>query len=279
MIRLLGLGDNTVDTYVDVALQYPGGNAVNVAVMSARLGASAGYLGCVGADEAGTLVRSALIAEGIDVSRVRVRDGANARAFIGHVDGDRQFIRTENGVRADYRWDEDDFAYIRGFDHVHSSIYSGLDDTLDDIAHTARSLSFDYSNRWTPAYLQRTVPYVGIAFLSAADLTAGELDDLLDRCLDLGAKTVVATRGSDGALGATADLRLAQPARPARVVDTLGAGDGFISGFLMAHLAGAALDEALAAGARFAAKVCGWHGGFGHAAAWTGDPAAARAGK
>jgi fructoselysine 6-kinase len=63
------------------------------------------------------------------------------------------------------------------------------------------------------------------------------------------------------------------------VVDTLGAGDGFISGFLMAHLAGATLDEALAAGAHFAAKVCGWHGGFGHAAAWTGDPAAARAGE
>ena len=32
--RILGLGDNTVDTYVDAGLQFPGGNAVNVAVLA-----------------------------------------------------------------------------------------------------------------------------------------------------------------------------------------------------------------------------------------------------
>lgn len=64
MHRILGLGDNTVDTYVDAGVQYPGGNAVNVAVMTARMGAETGYLGCVGEDEGGALVRSALVAEG-----------------------------------------------------------------------------------------------------------------------------------------------------------------------------------------------------------------------
>jgi len=41
-VRLLGLGDNTVDTYVDQGWQYPGGNAVNVAVLARRLGARYG---------------------------------------------------------------------------------------------------------------------------------------------------------------------------------------------------------------------------------------------
>ena len=30
-LTILGLGDNTVDTYVDLGRQFPGGNAVNVA--------------------------------------------------------------------------------------------------------------------------------------------------------------------------------------------------------------------------------------------------------
>jgi len=65
-LRVLGLGDNTVDTYVDRHLQFPGGNAVNVAVLCRRLGAQASYLGCLGSDEAGDVLRAALAAEGVE---------------------------------------------------------------------------------------------------------------------------------------------------------------------------------------------------------------------
>ncbi len=37
-MRLLGLGDNTVDIYIDRRVDFPGGNAVNVAVFDKRLG-------------------------------------------------------------------------------------------------------------------------------------------------------------------------------------------------------------------------------------------------
>ncbi len=50
---LLGLGDNTIDSYVDLSRQFPGGNAVNVAVLAACHGARAAYLGCIGNDDAG----------------------------------------------------------------------------------------------------------------------------------------------------------------------------------------------------------------------------------
>lgn len=273
MTHILGLGDNTVDTYVNAGVQYPGGNALNVAVMMARLGASCGYLGCVGDDEGGRLIRAALEAEGIDAARVRVRPGDNARAYIGHVDGDRHFIKSSRGVRADYRWDDADFAYVKSFDHVHTSIYSELEDVLPSLSENAQSLSFDMSDRWDADYLRKVAPQVRFVFLSASHLSEDAAQALAEECLSYGPQAVVLTRGKDGALAANVSERVLQPALPADVVDTLGAGDGFISGFLTAVLAGRTLGEAAANGAQFAAQVCGWSGGFGHASPWTGDPA------
>ena len=77
--RILGLGDNTIDTYVDAGLQFPGGNAVNVAVMARRLGAETSYLGCWGDDEGGRLLEDALTAERVDLSHVRRIAGGLAR--------------------------------------------------------------------------------------------------------------------------------------------------------------------------------------------------------
>jgi fructoselysine 6-kinase len=272
MTRVLGLGDNTIDTYVDAGVQYPGGNAVNVAAMMARLGASTAYLGCIGDDDGGALLRAALAEEGVEISRVRTRQGANSRAYIGHVDNDRQFIRSEAGVRADYRWERPDFDYIAGFDHVHTSIYSDLGEALPRIAASARSLSFDASNRWTMDYLSQVLPQVRYVFLSAAELDEPECTSIANDCLALGPEAVIVTRGSAGAFGVNAERSVFQPALPTHVVDTMGAGDGFISGFLTGALAGAKLQEAMVRGAEFATRVCGWHGGFGHAAPWPGSP-------
>lgn len=273
MTRLLGIGDNTVDTYTHSRVQYPGGNAVNVAVFARRLGIDSAYLGCFGTDAAGSLLIRSLQAEGVDLSHARNRAGANARAFIAHDEGgDRRFLGSHPGVRAQYDLGEDDYAYLRGFDLAHTSIYSDLDGQLARLREACHRLSFDYSNRWTPEYLRRTLPYVDFAFLSAADASDAECEDLLRQCLLLGAATAVITRGAAGAVAAAGDgPMLRQPVFAADVVDTLGAGDGFIAAFLVEHLRGATLAQAMEAGARFAAKVCGWRGGYGHGERWNGE--------
>jgi fructoselysine 6-kinase len=267
--RLLGLGDNTVDTYVDRGLQFPGGNAVNVAVQARRLGAETGYLGCLGSDEAAMLLVDALRTERVDITRCRVRPGPNARAFIGHDGEDRRFLRSERGVRGEWgTFDAEDRAYIASFDLVHSSIYSELGDALPVVRGAARRLSYDFSERWTDENLAATLPAVDIAFLSYPSASDAECLALMERCIGWGAGLVVATRGARGAL-ALAEGRLHErPARPASVVDTLGAGDGFIAACLLAILGEAGIAAALAAGADQAAQVCGYQGGFGHGVAW-----------
>ncbi|TAJ33294.1 PfkB family carbohydrate kinase [Bosea sp. (in: a-proteobacteria)] len=274
-VRLLGLGDNTVDTYVDRGLQFPGGNAVNVAVLARRLGAETGYLGCLGADEAGMLLCGALRAEKVDTTRCRVRPGANARAFIGHDGQDRRFLRSERGVRGEWGpFDAEDRAYIAGYDLVHSSVYSELGEALAIVRDAARRLSYDFSERWTDENLAATLPAVDIAFLSYPAASDEECCALLGRCVTLGAGMAVVTRGARGSMALSAGRFHGHGISPAPVVDTLGAGDGFIAAFLMAILAGAPMDAALAAGADHAAQVCGYQGGFGHGATWSPAEAA-----
>ena len=47
-MKLIALGDNVIDAYRNTGEHFPGGNAVNVAVHAARLGAQAEYLGAFG---------------------------------------------------------------------------------------------------------------------------------------------------------------------------------------------------------------------------------------
>jgi len=271
MPRLLGLGDNTVDTDVKAAVQYPGGNAVNVAVLARRAGAETGHLGCVGNDAAGALVCDALVAEGVDISRVRICDGANARALLAYHGGDRRFLGSRPGVRGQYALAAADFDYIAGFDLTHSSIFSELEAELPRIRSVTPQLSFDFSDRWTDGLLRQILPQIDIAFLSAPDADDAACATLLRHCSRLRAKLVVVTRGALGAMATDHAGISKQPALPTSVVDTLGAGDGFIAAFLVAHLQRAALPMALRAGAAMAADVCTWRGAFGHAAPWDGE--------
>ena len=136
MARVLGIGDNTVDIYVDQGVQFPGGNAVNVAVLMHRLGAEAAYLGCVGDDFLGDIVRKALIEEGVDCSHLRRAAGGNSWSRIRHVGNDRVFDGSRPSMRGDYRLTDADFDWIAGVDLVHSSVYSKLEELLPEIRST-----------------------------------------------------------------------------------------------------------------------------------------------
>ena len=62
---LLCIGDNVVDLYCDEGVYYPGGNALNVAVMARRAGLEgAAYMGILGNDAPGRHVEAAMRAEG-----------------------------------------------------------------------------------------------------------------------------------------------------------------------------------------------------------------------
>jgi fructoselysine 6-kinase len=173
-------------------------------------------------------------------------------------------------VRARYDLGDEDFAFVARHDLTHTSIYSELEAELPRIAESAPCLSFDYAERWTDDRIAQTAPDVDIAFLSCPRQPDEACEDLLARCAASGIAVAVVTRGPAGAIACVNGRIFRQAIVPTTVVDTLGAGDGFIAGFLLAHLRGAQTADALAAGADYAAEVCTWQGAFGHGTAWRG---------
>ncbi len=265
MPRLIGVGDNTVDTYVRQRMLYPGGNALNVAVLAHRYGLEVGYLGWLGKDERGALILDALRQEGIDASRCRVVEGAaTGYSNVSLVGGDRVFGESDPGACRLIELDDEDLEYISGFDIVHTSVYSFLEGQIERLGQASRCLSFDLSQSLKPAYLERVLPHVDIVFASLADVTPAEQEALMVRMHAMGPSLIVMTRGKEGAWVYDGEHVLHQGIVPVEVVDTLGAGDAFAARFLAEYAAGASLAQVVERATHSAAENCMHYGAFGH---------------
>lgn len=264
MASLIAVGDNTLDVYLDRNIEYPGGNALNVAVFASRLGAGSAYLGCVGDDLYGQRLLHCLHEEKVDALRCQTLHGASGWACVDSIDGERVFLGSDPGVCRQLRLSAEDLAYITTFPMAHSSLYSGLENQLAQVRHACGCLSFDFSDNWVEFDWPALIRHVDIAFFSAAELPSREAYELAHSMRALGPSTVVITRGALGAIAVDALGVHEQPSRPCTVVDSMGAGDGFIASFLLAWQARHNLPECLLHGVDYAAQVCGWNGGFGH---------------
>lgn len=264
-MRLVGVGDNVVDSYRDLGVMYPGGQALNVAVHARRLGIESAYLGVLGDDRAGSHVLAAIRAEGVDIPRLRIEHGPNAVAPVALFDGDRVFLGSDAGV-SKFRLSDEDLAWLSGYDLIHSSDGSYLEDQLGLLAGAA-PLSFDFSVRRDPAYVDPLLPHVSIAEFSLSDLDDEAAIAWLEQAHRQGPRLVLATRGTADALLYDGHRLWRQPVTPTEAVDTLGAGDAYIARFLVGVLRDEAHEVSLAAAAVMAAATCGAYGAFGHGTA------------
>ena len=89
-----------------------------------------------------------------------------------------------------------------------------------------------------------------IVFMNGDAVTDPEA--LIRSCVERGPSIAVCTLGAQGAIGIDASGTMVRvPAEPIdHIVDTNGAGDAFMAGFLAAHIGGATVRDGLHAGAR-----------------------------
>jgi len=264
VIKVVGVGDNTVDKYLHLGMMFPGGNAVNVPVLAKRYGHQGSYIGCIGEDIHGELIAHALKKEGIDISHCRFLKGPNAFCEVNIQNGERVFGDYTVGVRDQLNLNPSDLAFIQEHDITHTSIYSALEGQLASLRNVSSLISFDFSSEWDKDYLSEILPLIDVAILSYDNPSQKEVEELIHWVKKQGPTIVIHTQGERGAYLYDGKVIYHQPAERIEVLDSLGAGDAFIARFLVEHFEGASVEIAMQKASQSAAETCKYYGAFGH---------------
>ncbi|NEC20307.1 sugar kinase [Streptomyces parvus] len=257
------------------------GSESNVAIGLARLGHEVSWVGVVGEDQPGELIRRTLRAEGVGTGFVRSAQDA----FTGFIAFDQP---THDITRVSYHR-----AGSAGSTLTAAECVAALTAASPELLHltgitpalsaTAREatvaaaraahgagvrVALDVNHRarlWSradaAATLRELLPWVHTVFASEDELdllspAEHPAPDLLAR----GVAEVVVTAGANGARCHTPEGSLYRPALPVTVVDSIGAGDAFVSGYLSGVLDGLSPDLRLGRAAAAGAFCVGAHG-------------------
>lgn len=279
-IRVAAVGDNCMDYYENTGHSFPGGNPVNVAVYLKRLGGEASYTGAVGKDESGRILIDAVTKKGVDTSHVQVLPGKTAVSHVRLIDGERVFGAYEEGVLADFKLRPEDFSFLADHDLVVTGIWGMIEGALPAIVKKT-PVAFDFANKFASDVVTSAIPNVTYAFFSydkesredfrkkyrdlGLPLQESETEELkafMKAMQALGPELVVVTLGEAGSLAWDGNQFYRCGIVECEVVDTMGAGDSFIAGFLYGILSGLDIPEAMEAGAKNSAVTLSYFGAW-----------------
>ena len=265
-MRAAAIGDNCIDHYTEYVdsrgnvfrnRKYPTGNVVDTGVNLQKLGVPTAIISTTGSDENGRWMLDTLKAEGLDISHLKVGDGPTAITYMTLNGNDRVHGDYIEGVLENIVFDEEDIAFAASHDVVHTALWGNAEKTLPAIKEKGKALiSFDYADRMDHPLVESTLPYVDVGFYSYHKKRDAFIESFLKDKVDRGMKVAVATFGEQGSLAYDGKKFTRFGIVPAReVVNTVGAGDSFIAGFLHGFLSGKPIAECLAEGAQVAARV------------------------
>lgn len=242
-----------------------GGMAANASVAVAKLGASVAFWGRAGNDAAGQEMKSAFIAEGVDVENFRLfSDGrSSVSGIIVDSSGERQIVNFRglypesadwlpleavartSSVLADSRWVEGAATLFR------EARSRGIPTVLDGDMADAE-------------VFERLLPVTDHAIFSEPALAAfagSTKDESLEALARFGCRVIAVTRGEGGVSWYESGRLHRQAAFAVEVVDTTGAGDVFHGAYALAIGAGLDVRAAMTFSAATAAMKCRHAGG------------------
>ncbi|SDZ66887.1 2-dehydro-3-deoxygluconokinase [Evansella caseinilytica] len=252
-----------------------GGAELNFAIGTARLGLKTGWLSRLGNDEFGRYIYNFIRGEGIDVSEVKLVDhiptSVNFKEIMEDGQGRTFYYRNPSPISTLTTEDIKE-EHIKQFKVLHiTGVFMAIDpknpEIIEQAVYYAKKhgllISMDpnirlrlWSKERAREVLTAFLPQVDVLLTGDEEgdilLDTKNTDELVREFQSHGIGHVVVKKGGAGALAVTANESISMPAFPPRkVVDTVGAGDGFDAGFITGLLKGWPLERTL----RFANKV------------------------
>lgn len=256
-----------------------GGAESNVAIGASRLGVRAGWVGVLGEDPFGRIIRDGIRAAGVTLADRTVGSARTGLMVKEHRLPGRARVTYYRAASAGSLLEPSD---VVALPLTSSSVVHTTGITLA-ISHTARHtaakladiveaagarLSFDINHRSTLIDSAEAVDAY-LSLVRRADIVFGGLDEyrlilgghptvseVIDGVLALGPREVVVKLGSEGAAAGTGDGVWRRKAHAIEVVDSVGAGDSFVAGYLSQRIGGGQVEASLAVANTCGALTC-----------------------
>ncbi|MEC1521924.1 fructoselysine 6-kinase [Neobacillus niacini] len=260
-MRIATVGDNCMDVYQTSGNAYPGGNPVNVAVYLTELGADSSYIGWVGCDSYGERMSKEILKKGVDITHLSKKDGKTAVTYVELVNNDRVFGEYDEGVMADFILTQDELDFIGTHQLIHAGVWGHVEEYYSHFKEMGLQTSFDFSNQLDHRLVKTLPQYVDYSFFSYTQ-DDPFIRQFLKDVKNNGSKITIATLGENGSLAYDGEQFYKSGVVAVDVVDTMGAGDSFISGFIYGKLKGFSTAKCLELGAETAAKTIQYFGAW-----------------
>lgn len=246
-----------------------GGAELNFAIGCARLGLKTGWISRLGNDEFGRFIQHFVRGEGIDISQVRLVNGyptsLNFKEIMEDGSG-RTFYYRFNSPTSTMTPDDLDESYFKQAKILHiTGVFPAIGGRNYDIIRRAVELakkhglliSFDpnirlrlWSKEEAKEKLSALLPHVDIILTGEdeAELLLGVKSprEIIKKLTKFGIGFIAVKQDEKGSIGHHhGETVESPPVKPRKVVDTVGAGDGFDAGFIYGVLQNWPLDRTL----------------------------------
>ncbi|MDH4048239.1 MAG: PfkB family carbohydrate kinase [Gammaproteobacteria bacterium] len=265
-MKVVCVGDCGIDHYLPSGRLLGGGITANFARHAANEFAPNDEVHVVSAigdePDAAGIVRRTLKHERIRCHIVKIA-GATPVQFIRiAADGEKEFVRYDEGVLANFRIDEESATVLRSADLLVTTMFEqvrGLFASVMSVPAGGQvAVDFaDFAQHPDFAHLESFLDRIDIAFfgLSSNDR---KLIDQLSKIAERWHKLFVVTLGANGSRAFFGHDVFRQKAIPVnKVVDTTGAGDAFAAAFLASFVKSGDVAASLQRGAVLSASVIG----------------------
>lgn len=254
-MRVVAVGDNCVDVYYKQNRFYPTGNAVDFAINLCQQDVEVALVSILGNDVFGASIKNVLQRAGIDISHLWQGEKPSAAAQMNLVNGDRVHEVFTGNVLQDFELREEDKQFVRGFDIVYSEKWSRIGRYIKDLRQDNQLWVHDFSKRVDDPTNEDILPWLDYAFFSCPGRSPEVEQFLLDTQKKMGNGVVIAMLGEEGSLAYDGAAFTVQQAKQVDVVNTVGAGDSYVSGFVKGLCLGEGLAECMARGTAVATRI------------------------
>lgn len=241
--RLPQLDDNVL---LEDLTRQGGGPVAQALVTLVRLGATAGFVGRVGDDDAGALIRAGLADEGVEVTHLQTAPGARSLQSMILVDKatGKRSICAFRGTAGEIDLDDQTRNYLCSgrFLHLDGHSVGSAVIAARQAARTGVRVCLDAGAGTDPGYLlpliRETQVLVAAERFTMEISPDGTVAAGAAHLRTLGPEIVVVTLGEHGSYTLTASTEFSTAPFPVSVVDTTGAGDVFHGAYLYGLLRG-----------------------------------------